>query len=561
MALLIRIMLFNILVVSLSGQNVNISAPGPLRIAVLGCHKQFEPAPALFRYLEADPNLCLWIGDNVYADTKDDITFLDSCYNALAAKPAFKQLIQSYPYMATWDDHDFGLNNAGKYYPLKAESKQRFRTFWGLEDQIPKERDGIYYDQVFEFNGRLLQVVMLDVRYNRDDPGTNGDPLGETQWQWLAQTLEKEADLRLLVSGFQILLGEGSGSETWESFPDARDRLFQLIREKQVENIVFLTGDQHYGEVCRSQNALDFDAIELQFAGINQIEAPEYNSYRVSNVIQSKHSYAFLDVYFDHTKYDLPHLEFQVFDALSNQRELFYRVNLSELKRRIEFPIDSIFTGSKSVVLRHNFPQLKLRYTLDGSIPQQNAILYEEPFEIDNSVTINARLFDREGNPRSKSVARKYTKLSPFPATNRENKSKGLKYAYYEGNFKDIPVFEEMKPIKTGLVNSFDLEAIAQREDHYAILFEGLIDIPEEGLYTFYTYSDDGSRLFIDNQLVVDNGGSHSAQKRTGFIPLQKGLHPLRIEYFEDYDGQTLKVGYRYNTSSERLLSFDELYH
>ena len=554
--------LFNTMIGPLAlGQVHDLTSSGPLRIAILGCHKQFEPAPALFRYLEAEPDLCLWIGDNIYADTKDDITFIDSCYQALAAKPAFKQLIQNYPYMATWDDHDFGLNNAGRFYPLKAQSKQRFRTFWGLEADIPEDRDGIYYDQRFNYQNHTVQVLMLDVRYNRDDPGTNGDPLGENQWQWLAQALEKEADLKILVSGFQILLDESSGSETWESFPDARERLFQLIRKKQVENILFLTGDQHYGEVCRLENKLDFDAIELQFAGINQIEKPEFNSYRISNVITSKHSYAYLDVYFNETKYDIPHLEFQVFDALSNQRELFYRVNLSALKLQVGFPKDTLFTSTQFITLDHDYPTLTLRYTIDGSIPDSSATIYQKPFPIDQSVVVKACYFDHFGNPRSKVYSQQFTKINPLSGIKPKQKAPGLQYAYYEGQFKDIPAFDQLTPVKQGIAHHFDLKAIAAQEDHYAILFEGLIDIPEEDVYTFYTYSDDGSKLFIDDQLVVNNAGSHSARKRTGFIPLQKGLHTIRIAYFEDYDGQTLQVGYRTNKRSERVLSFDQLFH
>ena len=545
----------------LMGQIKDISSSGSLRIAILGCHKQFEPAPALFRYQEINPDLCLWVGDNVYADTKDDISYIDSCYAALAAKPAFRQLIQNYPYLATWDDHDYGLNNEGRHYSLKLQSKQRFRAFWGLENKIPEERDGIYYDELYQFQGRVVQILMLDGRYNRDDPGTNGDPLGENQWAWLSNALEKEADLRLLVSGFQILLDESSGSETWESFPDARSRLFQLVQEKQVEQLVFITGDQHYGEVCRLDNALGFDAIEFQFAGINQIEKPEFNTYRVSNVIESKHSYAYLDIFFDSTKYDLPRLEFQIFDALSNQRELFYRVNLSELQLKIDFPENLFFTDSKTINLNHAYPQLNIRYTLDGSIPNQDAALYQSPFVIENSLTLKARLFDADGQPRSKTMTRVFTKLSPLPAVAQKSLSPGLNFTYYEGDFKDIPEFANLKPIKMGVAKSFELDAIAERPDHYAILFEGLIEIPQNGVYTFYTYSDDGSKLIIDDQLVVDNSGSHSARKRTGYIPLQKGLHKIRIEYFEDYDGQLLKVGYLYNENSERQISSEDLYH
>ncbi len=537
-------------------------APSPaFRIGILGCHRQFEPAPALFRYLEADPDLCLWIGDNVYADTEDDITYIDSCYQTLAAKPAFKELMKKYPYVVTWDDHDFGLNDAGKDYPLKAQSKSLFRSFWKLEDRIPAAQNGIYYSQYFEHQDKTIQVILLDCRYNRDTPGTNGDVLGEEQWQWLEKELETTADLRLIISGFQILLDSDSGSETWENFPDARKRLFELIRQKQAENVVFLTGDQHYGEVCRSRGTLDFDAIELQFAGINQIEDPEFNSYRVSNVITSKHSYALLDIYLEKTEYDVPHLQFQIFDGLSNQRELFYRINLDEVRLQVDFPEQTYFVDSYEIPIQHSYNNLNLHYTIDGSEPTAASAIVDGSIVLMETATVKTRFFDKQGRPRSIVKEKEFTKLEPYEGVDLKDLQPGLKYDYYEGNFTQLPDFKDQQVVQKGIATSFDVEKLAKREDHYAIVFDGFIEIPEDGIYTFFTYSDDGSRLYVHDQLVVDNDGSHSARRKTGQVPLKKGLHPIRIEYFEDYEGQTLAVGYGSLTLEEQPLSFEALFY
>lgn len=533
----------------------------PLRIALLGCHKQFEPAPALYRYLEVNPDLCLWIGDNIYADTPDDIHYIDSCYQALAAKPAFRQIKSRYPYMATWDDHDFGLNNAGKEYPLKELSKERFIDFWNLEDQIPTDQDGIYYRQLFQYQEKQIQIIMLDVRYNRDEPGINGDPLGENQWNWLADVLEDSADLSILVSGIQIFLPSESGSETWDNFPDARQRLLDLIRIKRVENLVFIAGDQHYGEVSRINGALDYDAIELQFAGINQIEKPEFNPYRVSNVIESTHSYAYLDIHFDQTKYDVPHLDFQIFDALSNQKELFYRINLAELTLKTNRLIDTAFVGTHTVSLNHPYSNLNLYYTLDGRNPTTQSMKYTKPFQIHERASLKYAFFTKEGIRRTQIYEQAFIRLDPVPAQKPTNLKPGLAYGYYEGNFSDIPAFSTLKPFKEGIAQNFQIETVANRPDHYAIRYEGWIEITEEDLYTFFSYSDDGSKVYLHDQLVVDNGGSHSARKRSGQIPLAKGMHPIVIEYFEDYDGQTLQLSYKSNTGVELPLPFERFYH
>lgn len=531
------------------------------RIAVLGCHKQFEPAPALSNYLDADPDLCLWIGDNVYADAPDDPTFIETCYDALAAKPAFKKLIRTYDYMATWDDHDFGLNDAGKEYRFKERSKELFREFWQLEQAIPASQDGIYYARTFNVQGKKLQIIMLDCRYNRDAPDGTGDVLGEAQWRWLEKELKKPADLRLLVSGFQILLDKNAGSETWDKFPDAKARLFETVRRTKAERVVFLTGDQHYGEVCRLRNAMDFDAVELQFAGINQIEDPEFNPLRVSPVIDSKHSVAVIDLQMDSTKEDVPHLLFQIADAMSNQIELTYRVNLAEVGLALAFTPQRYFSQQHRIELQHFYPNLEVRYTLDGSAPSANSKRYTKPFHIDETTTIKAQFFTKNQEPRSTIFEQKYEELKPKPALkNLKDLSQGLQFKYYEGQFEQLPNFEQLSPKKSGSTSNFDIEALSDKKDHYALVFEGFVNIPSTDVYEFFTISDDGSKLLIEDRVVVNNDGSHSARRQTGLIALEKGLHAIRIEYFEDYDGQTLHFGYVDASGQNHLLSKDALF-
>jgi alkaline phosphatase D len=307
------------------------------KVAVLGCHREKNPAPALKKYIDHKPDVCLWIGDNVYGDTKEiGIAALKDSYSVLEANPDFRSLRGSFPYMATWDDHDFGKNDGGKTYPLRDESRKAFIDFWALEKEIPSERDGIYYAKTFKEHGHILQVIMLDVRYNRDDIGSNGEVLGEKQWKWLQEQLRTKADLRLIVSGFQILLDKESGSETWDNFKNEQKRLFETIKSTKANGVLFLTGDQHYGEVGRMRGGIGYDAIELQFSGINQTEGPEFNSCRVSTVATSLHSCAFIEIHWDKSESDVPHVLFKVIDADTDATELTYRVNLAELSFTIQ---------------------------------------------------------------------------------------------------------------------------------------------------------------------------------------------------------------------------------
>ena len=525
------------------------------RIALLGCIRQNEPVPALKKYVDLEADLHLWVGDNIYADAKEDPGIIKQCYETLASKPGFKELRSVGQHMFTWDDHDFGDNNEGRHYKLKQDSKKLFVDFWGLQKEIPEDRQGVYYSKIFGQGDNRLQVINLDVRYNRDDPAPEGDVLGEAQWKWLAEQLKVPADLRLIVSGFQVLLPKESGSETWDQFPRARDRLLETIRASHASRVVFITGDQHYGEVCRRRALLDFDCVELQFAGLNQIEDPEFNPYRVSTVCKSKHSYAFIDIEWDKTKYDPPHLVYRVFNAETDMVEVIYRVNFDEVDWNVTFSSPEEFSGTNEVKLGHSISELTMRYTIDGSTPDNDSPAYTKPFKIDTTVTVQARLFDNMNRPRSDVFQRTYKKVKPLAALNLIETKQGLRYRYIESNFESLPDFDKFKIKKTGVSNDLDPEAIAERADHYAIQFEGLIDVPVTGTFRFFTKSDDGSKLFIHDRLVVNNDGSHSARARYGYITLEKGLHPLRIDYFEDYMGQELEVGFEF--FGEKTIDFD----
>ena len=353
-------------------------------------------------------------------------------------------------------DHDFGLNDAGKEYPFKKQSKAMFRSFWKLGQAIPATRDGIYYARRFVVGQKNIQIIMLDVRYNRDQPDTGGDVLGEKQWQWFEKQLKEEADLRIIVSGFQVLLNKDAGSETWDRFPEAKQHLFQTIRKSEAENVLFLTGDQHYGEVSRLQNALDYDAVELQFAGINQIEDPEFNPLRVSPVIQSKHSVAAIDIQLEKNKYDVPHILFRVADAITGQMELTYRLNFSEISLQLDFPSPRLFAEQQQIHLNHNYPNLILKYTLDGSEPQAFSTEYTQPFQINSETTVKARFFDQNQVPRSRTFEANYQKIKPQKSLQISQKlHNGLWFKYYEGNFERLPDFTQIRAKKIRYNNRF----------------------------------------------------------------------------------------------------------
>ena len=123
------------------------------------------------------------------------------------------------------------------------------------------------------------------------------------------------------------------------------------------------------------------------------------------------------------------------------------------------------------------------------------------------------------------------------------NAAPGLQYAYYEGEWDVLPDFSGLQPVKTGTTARINLDP-RNREDRYGFLFSAYLDVPGDDFYTFYTTSDDGSQLFIGDQLVVNNDGIHAAVEAQGIIGLQQGLHPIVIYYFERTGQDSLSVSW-----------------
>ncbi len=132
--------------------------------------------------------------------------------------------------------------------------------------------------------------------------------------------------------------------------------------------------------------------------------------------------------------------------------------------------------------------------------------------------------------------------MSYLPATTTKAGKPGVAYTYYEGKFKSTADVLKAKPVKEGTFRNFSIKEAAA-DDHFGYQFRSQINIPEKGVYKFHIYSDDGARLFIDGQEVIDIDGSHSAGEATGKVALEKGFHEICVIYFEDYMGQALEIG------------------
>ena len=137
----------------------------------------------------------------------------------------------------------------------------------------------------------------------------------------------------------------------------------------------------------------------------------------------------------------------------------------------------------------------------------------------------------------------------------------GINYQYFEGTFsRTADIKAQGQLIQSGVCDKIGL-SVARNPDHFGIVFGGFIYAPVDGVYSFATRSDDGSVLRIDDQLVVDNDGSHAEIKAVGRIALKKGFHPYELLYFEDYEGEALSMSWTIpGKAKEEIISSDCLF-
>ncbi len=122
--------------------------------------------------------------------------------------------------------------------------------------------------------------------------------------------------------------------------------------------------------------------------------------------------------------------------------------------------------------------------------------------------------------------------LEPRNAVDPGHVRPGVRFSYYEGSFEDLPDFRILTPVYSGWAERVSLDP-ARLRDGMALEFTGYIKVPQDGVYTLGTRSNDGSQVFVADTLVVDNGGRHALRGQSGFVALRKGFHPIRVTYFE----------------------------
>lgn len=272
------------------------------KILLASClDEEKEQSAALMSVAAEEADLFLMVGDNVYGDrdgrafiaNQPDLNELREAFSDLAAREDFQKVRGTHPMMVSWDDHDFGANDAGKEFPFRSYAERIHEVFWGLEGEDVGQWPGTYYARSFGPDGQRTQIIMLDTRFFRskltptDEFGAKGkerylpapagsmqDMLGAAQWTWLENQLQQPADVRLLVSSIQVM-PTTHGWEAWSTMPDERQRLFSLIRKTDATGVVFLSGDRHSAFIYEESGVLPYEAHELTSSSLNVAFATE----------------------------------------------------------------------------------------------------------------------------------------------------------------------------------------------------------------------------------------------------------------------------------------------
>jgi len=217
------------------------------------------------------------------------------------------------------------------------------------------------------------------------------------------------------------------------------------------------------------------------------------------------------------------------------------------------------FTNFIDIEIQKKEESSIVRYTTDGSIPDADSPLYEGIFRINKTSTIVACCFLNE-SPISDTSNLSLKKVNPFPGRHLAQVKPGLKYNYYEGEWNQIPDYNGLTPKKQGVAENFDL-ATKGDEENFSIDYQGFLKIETEGVYRFYLSSDDGSNLIIGDKMVINNDGLHGIVEASGEIALGKGLHAIRISFFEKTGSNMLRLEWASQSFDKQTINKELLFH
>ena len=320
------------------------------RIAFGSCGHQDKPLTIFQTVVNHQPDLFIFLGDNIYGDT-DKMCELKRKYRKLRRNENFKKLEETTPIIATWDDHDYGFDDIGRYYSKKEQSKKIFLNFFKEPRNSDRQKHkGIYTSYYYKMNGKTLQIILLDNRTFRDNllpydgslkndtnyrytldyspiPSADSTFLGDEQWKWLENELLKPADVRIIGSSTQFAT-QYNGYETWSNMPYEQKKMLDLIKSTNAKGVFFISGDVHYSELSKLENSEFYPIYDLTCSGLTEEwKFATHNKYRIGKPVMENH-FGIIDINWNLQN---PTISLEVWD-FKNTRRIQQLIHLDELK-------------------------------------------------------------------------------------------------------------------------------------------------------------------------------------------------------------------------------------
>jgi hypothetical protein len=516
----------------------SISSERPVTFAVFGDSQQQTDSTVWKRVsklaLLERPNFGLIVGDLVEAGSNLN----HWRYQFLSDGHEFMKSIPLFPVLG---NHDVEVNGEAKNYHtyMKHPGTKNYYTF-------------IYGN---------IQFFILDSN-NDMEPGS-------PQYEWLVDELAKSKSLWKIAAHHHPPYSSDFDDygNTVTSLPLEGDPNFDPIiplYEKYGVDLVFYGHIHSYERTWPLLNKkVDEDGVvyvQCGGAGGNNEISGTIRSWFTAKV-KSDHFFSLISV-------NGPKL---FLSAIDDEGTLFdyYEIDRTEYRSNpvtkdmnlsapvFKFPSNKFMDNIKLTIINYNEAG-EIRFTTDGSEPNIESTLYKNAIDINSTITVKAAVFNN--GDVSKSTAKSFIKTEGKEGVKIFLNSAGLKYNYYTGeNWSFLPNFNELNSKKSGIIENVKIGEIKDQEDQFAITYSGYIKIEESGVYDFYVLSDDG--LFIDDELVVDNNGSHSPRTRSGNVGLKKGFHKFYLEYFEDCEGEELKLYYKSENFPKQLVPQNVFFH
>jgi len=270
------------------------------------CNNQNLPNTFWKEIAKNKPSIWIWGGDIIYSDT-EDMNYLQQNYNKQKSNVDYNNFSKNIEILATWDDHDYGINDGGTEYSKKEEAQQLFLDFLNVpKTDERRKQEGVYFAKNHTINNKIIKVILLDTRYfrtaltpdletkKRYKPAIHdkGTMLGKTQWNWLKNELENsKASFTILVSSIQFLSFE-HGFESWGNMPSEVKKLENLLASTNTKNAIILSGDRHISEFSKKEvSGLNYPLIDFTSSGLTHSYSnfkEESNKYRIGNVVSEK---------------------------------------------------------------------------------------------------------------------------------------------------------------------------------------------------------------------------------------------------------------------------------